>query len=286
MTANCTWVLCWTARSRVWLLWLLVRVVWTLKRWLRRLRKKFSKRSFTPAWGSSPFRRGVSHLVWVFEGDQLKQGVGFIIALYKAYEKTDCSLAEINPLVVSKSGEVLALDAKMNFDDSAMYRHLDIQTLRDIDEEDPLEVEASKYDLNYIKLDGEVGCMVNGAGLAMATMDIVKYAGSSPANFLDVGGGTNVERVKNAMRILTSDKAVKAVLINIFGGIVRCDRVAEGVVAALEDIEINVPLVVRLQGTNAEEGAQILENSGLEFTVARKLQEAAEGVVAAVQDAA
>ena len=174
----------------------------------------------------------------------------------------------------------------MNFDDSAMYRHSDIYELRDVDEEDPLEVEASKYDLNYIKLDGEVGCMVNGAGLAMATMDIVKYAGSSPANFLDVGGGTNVERVKNAMRILTSDEAVKAVLINIFGGIVRCDRVAEGVVAALEDIEINVPLVVRLQGTNAEEGAQILENSGLEFTVARKLKEAAEAVVAAVQNAA
>ena len=248
--------------------------------------EKILKEVVHPGVGLQPFQARRLALGLGLEGDQLKQGVGFIIALYKAYEKTDCSLAEINPLVVSKSGEVLALDAKMNFDDSAMYRHLDIQTLRDIDEEDPLEVEASKYDLNYIKLDGEVGCMVNGAGLAMATMDIVKYAGSSPANFLDVGGGTNVERVKNAMRILTSDKAVKAVLINIFGGIVRCDRVAEGVVAALEDIEINVPLVVRLQGTNAEEGAQILENSGLEFTVARKLQEAAEGVVAAVQDAA
>jgi succinyl-CoA synthetase beta subunit len=248
--------------------------------------EKILKEVVHPGVGLQPFQARRLALGLGLEGDQLKQGVGFIIALYKAYEKTDCSLAEINPLVVSKSGEVLALDAKMNFDDSAMYRHSDIQTLRDIDEEDPLEVEASKYDLNYIKLDGEVGCMVNGAGLAMATMDIVKYAGSSPANFLDVGGGTNVERVKNAMRILTSDKAVKAVLINIFGGIVRCDRVAEGVVAALEDIEINVPLVVRLQGTNAEEGAQILENSGLEFTVARKLQEAAEGVVAAVQNAA
>ena len=248
--------------------------------------EKILKEVVHPGVGLQPFQARRLALGLGLEGDQLKQGVGFIIALYKAYEKTDCSLAEINPLVVSKSGEVLALDAKMNFDDSAMYRHLDIQTLRDIDEEDPLEVEASKYDLNYIKLDGEVGCMVNGAGLAMATMDIVKYAGSSPANFLDVGGGTNVERVKNAMRILTSDKAVKAVLINIFGGIVRCDRVAEGVVAALEDIEINVPLVVRLQGTNAEEGAQILENSGLEFTVARKLQEAAEGVVAAVQNVA
>ena len=248
--------------------------------------EKILKEVVHPGVGLQPFQARRLALGLGLEGDQLKQGVGFITALYKAYEETDCSLAEINPLVVSKSGEVLALDAKMNFDDSAMYRHSDIQTLRDVDEEDPLEVEASKYDLNYIKLDGEVGCMVNGAGLAMATMDIVKYAGSSPANFLDVGGGTNVERVKNAMRILTSDEAVKAVLINIFGGIVRCDRVAEGVVAALEDIEINVPLVVRLQGTNAEEGAQILENSGLEFTVARKLREAAEAVVAAVQNAA
>ncbi len=244
--------------------------------------EKILKEVVHPGVGLQPFQARHLALGLGLEGDQIKQGVSFISALYKAYEETDCSLAEINPLVVSKSGEVLALDAKMNFDDSAMYRHSDIYELRDVDEEDPLEVEASKYDLNYIKLDGEVGCMVNGAGLAMATMDIVKYAGSSPANFLDVGGGTNVERVKNAMRILTSDESVKAVLINIFGGIVRCDRVAEGVVAALEDIEINVPLVVRLQGTNAEEGAQILENSGLEFTVARKLQEAAEAVVAAV----
>ena len=248
--------------------------------------EKILKEVVHPGVGLQPFQARHLALGLGLEGDQLKQGVGFITALYSAYIETDCSLAEINPLVVSKSGEVLALDAKMNFDDSAMYRHSDIYELRDVDEEDPLEVEASKYDLNYIKLDGEVGCMVNGAGLAMATMDIVKYAGSSPANFLDVGGGTNVERVKNAMRILTSDEAVKAVLINIFGGIVRCDRVAEGVVAALEDIEINVPLVVRLQGTNAEEGAQILENSDLEFTVARKLQEAAEAVVAAVQNAA
>ena len=248
--------------------------------------EKILKEVVHPGVGLQPFQARHLALGLGLEGDQLKQGVAFITALYNAYVETDCSLAEINPLVVSKSGEVLALDAKMNFDDSAMYRHSDIYELRDVDEEDPLEVEASKYDLNYIKLDGEVGCMVNGAGLAMATMDIVKYAGSSPANFLDVGGGTNVERVKNAMRILTSDESVKAVLINIFGGIVRCDRVAEGVVAALEDIEINVPLVVRLQGTNAEEGAQILENSGLEFTVARKLQQAAEAVVAAVQNTA
>lgn len=244
------------------------------------------KETVHPGVGLQPFQARRLALGLGLEGEQLKRGVAFIAALYKAYAETDCSLAEINPLVVSKTGDVLALDAKMNFDDNALYRHPDIQALRDLDEEDPLEVEASQSALNYIKLDGEVGCMVNGAGLAMATMDIVKHAGSSPANFLDVGGGTNVKRVKNAMRILTSDSDVKAVLINIFGGIVRCDRVAEGVVEALKDIEIDVPLVIRLQGTNAEEGAQILENSGLEFAVARKLKEAAEAVVAAVQRAA
>ncbi|MBB30951.1 MAG: ADP-forming succinate--CoA ligase subunit beta [Gemmatimonadetes bacterium] len=220
------------------------------------------------------------------EGDQQKQGVRFINALYQAYSATDCSLAEINPMVITKDGDVVALDAKMNFDDNALLRHKDIFELRDTDEEDPLEVEASKFDLNYIKLDGEVGCMVNGAGLAMATMDIVKYAGSSPANFLDVGGGTNVERVKNAFRILMSDKDVKAVLINIFGGIVRCDRVAEGVVQALHSLSVDLPIVVRIQGTNAEEGAKILEESDLEFRVARELKEAAEGVVEAVKSTA
>ncbi len=247
--------------------------------------KKILKEVVHPGVELQPFQARRLALGLGLEGDQLTRGVACITALYKAYRETDCSLAEINPLVVSKSGDVLALDAKMTFDDNALYRHPEIQALRDLDEEDPLEVEASHFALNYIKLDGEVGCMVNGAGLAMATMDIVKHAGASPANFLDVGGGTNVERVKNAMRILTSDRDVKAVLINIFGGIVRCDRVAEGVVAALKDIQIDVPLVIRLQGTNAEEGAQILENSGLEFTVARKLKEAAEAVVAAVQAA-
>ena len=220
------------------------------------------------------------------EGDQQKQGVRFINALYQAYSATDCSLAEINPMVVTKDGDVVALDAKMNFDDNALFRHKDILELRDTDEEDPLEVEASKFDLNYIKLDGEVGCMVNGAGLAMATMDIVKYAGSSPANFLDVGGGTNVERVQNAFQILMSDKDVKAVLINIFGGIVRCDRVAEGVVQALHGLSVDLPIVVRIQGTNAEEGAKILEESDLKFRVATELKEAAEGVVEAVKSAA
>lgn len=248
--------------------------------------EKILKETVHPGVGLQPFQARRLAIGLGLSGDEIKQGVKLISALYEAYVATDCSLAEINPLVVSKQGDVLALDAKLNFDDNSLYRHTDIQELRDTDEEDPLEVEASEFALNYIKLDGEVGCMVNGAGLAMATMDIIKYAGSSPANFLDVGGGTNVERVKNAFQILTSDKDVKAVLINIFGGIVRCDRVAEGVVAALETMDIDVPLVIRLQGTNAEEGAQILENSGLKFTVARGLQEAAEGVVKAVKGAA
>jgi succinyl-CoA synthetase beta subunit len=248
--------------------------------------EKILKEVVHPGVGLQPFQARRLAMDLGLEGDQVKQGVAFITALYNAYVATDCSLAEINPLVVSKQGDVLALDAKLNFDDNSLYRHKDLQELRDTDEEDPLEVEASKFALNYIKLDGEVGCMVNGAGLAMGTMDIIKYAGSSPANFLDVGGGTNVERVKNAFQILTSDKDVKAVLINIFGGIVRCDLVAEGILAALETMTIKVPLVIRLQGTNAEEGAQILENSGLKFTVARGLQEAAEGVVKAVKGAA
>lgn len=248
--------------------------------------EKILKEVVHPGVGLQPFQARRLAMDLGLEGDQIKQGVAFITALYKAYVATDCSLAEINPLVVSKQGDVLALDAKLNFDDNSLYRHKDLQELRDTDEEDPLEVEASKFALNYIKLDGEVGCMVNGAGLAMGTMDIIKYAGSSPANFLDVGGGTNVERVKNAFHILTSDKDVKAVLINIFGGIVRCDLVAEGIVAALETMTIDVPLVIRLQGTNAEEGSQILEKSGLKFTVARGLQEAAEGVVKAVKGAA
>ena len=248
--------------------------------------EKILKEVVHPGVGLQPFQARRLAMNLGLTGDQIKQGVAFITALYKAYVATDCSLAEINPLVVSKKGDVLALDAKLNFDDNALYRHKDLQELRDTDEEDPLEVEASKFALNYIKLDGEVGCMVNGAGLAMGTMDIIKYAGSSPANFLDVGGGTNVERVKNAFHILTSDKDVKAVLINIFGGIVRCDLVAEGIVAALATMTINVPLVIRLQGTNAEEGAQVLAKSGLKFTVARGLQEAAEGVVKAVKGAA
>ncbi|MDA0745144.1 MAG: ADP-forming succinate--CoA ligase subunit beta [bacterium] len=248
--------------------------------------KKILKEIVDPSVGLQGFQARRLAFGLGLEGDDHKQGVRFISSLYNAYMATDCSLAEINPLVVTKEGNLIALDAKMNFDDNALFRHKDILALRDTDEEDPLEVEASKFGLNYIKLDGEVGCMVNGAGLAMATMDIVKHAGSSPANFLDVGGGTNVERVQNAFRILMSDKDVKAVLINIFGGIVRCDLVAEGVVQALTGVTVNIPIVVRLQGTNAEEGARILEQSNLKFRVARELKEAAEAVVDAVKSAA
>ena len=194
----------------------------------------------------------------------------FMIALYKAFEDTDASLAEINPFLVTGDNKVYALDAKMNFDDNALYRHKDIKELRDLNEEDPLEIEASKFGLNYIKLDGNVACMVNGAGLAMATMDIIKLAGGSPANFLDVGGGASAEQVKNAFRILLSDKNVKAVLINIFGGIMRCDVVASGVVEAAKAIGVKVPIVVRLEGTNVEQGQEILRKSGFEFHCCRR----------------
>jgi succinyl-CoA synthetase beta subunit len=217
------------------------------------------------------------------EAEAFKNAVKFFHALYKAYVESDCSLAEINPLVVTTDGQVLALDAKINFDDNALYRHPEYATLRDLSEEEPLEVEASKYKLNYIKLDGEVGCMVNGAGLAMATMDIIKLAGSSPANFLDVGGGASAETVENGFRILISDKNVKAVLINVFGGIVRCDRIATGVIQAAKNVHIKVPLVVRLEGTNAQEAARLLKESGLPLTVANDLRDAAEKVVAAIR---
>jgi succinyl-CoA synthetase beta subunit len=200
-------------------------------------------------------------------------------ALAKAYVAMDMSLAEINPFLLTRDGKVYALDAKVNFDDNALYRHKELLELRDLNEEDPLEVEASRFGLNYIKLDGTVGCMVNGAGLAMATMDIIKYAGGSPANFLDVGGGASAEQVKNAFRILLSDKNVKAVLINIFGGILRCDTLATGVVAAARDLNIQVPIVVRMEGTNVEMGRQILLDSGLNFTVGADMRDAAEKVV-------
>jgi succinyl-CoA synthetase beta subunit len=206
--------------------------------------------------------------------------------LAKAYDECDCSLAEINPLVVTTDGRVVALDAKINIDDNAMFRHPEFTELRDINEEDPLEVEASKFSLNYIKLDGNVACMVNGAGLAMATMDIIKYAGGNPANFLDVGGGASPEQIKNAFRILTSDPHVKAILINVFGGILRCDRLATGVVGACRELNVDLPIVVRMEGTNYELGKQILEESGLKFTVADGMKDAAIKVVAAAKEAA
>jgi succinyl-CoA synthetase beta subunit len=203
-----------------------------------------------------------------------------IVALAKACLDMDASLAEINPFIVTKDHKVYALDAKINFDDNALFRHKEILELRDLNEEDPLEVEASKFGLNYIKLDGDIACMVNGAGLAMGTMDIIKYAGGSPANFLDVGGGANAEQVKNAFRILLSDPNVKAVLINIFGGILRCDTLANGVVAAARDLGITVPIVIRMEGTNVELGRKVLEESGFNFTVADGMKDAAEKVVA------
>jgi succinyl-CoA synthetase beta subunit len=213
-------------------------------------------------------------------GETLKQAVKFLISLYRAFQASDASLAEINPLIITTRGNVLALDAKMNFDDNAVPRHADIQALRDLDEEEPLEVEASKYNLNYIKLDGNVGCMVNGAGLAMATMDIIKYSGGMPANFLDVGGGVTEEAVTNAFKILVSDKDVKAALVNIFGGIVRCDMIANGIVKAAKELGTKIPIVVRLEGTNVDQGKQILKESGLAFTAAAGMKEAAEKVVA------
>jgi succinyl-CoA synthetase beta subunit len=214
-------------------------------------------------------------------GDSFREGVSLLQALFRAYVDTDSTLAEVNPLLVTRAGRVLALDAKMTFDDNALFRHSDIKEMRDLAEEDPLEVEASKFGLNYIKLDGSVGCMVNGAGLAMATMDLVKLAGGEPANFLDVGGGANEEQVKNAFRIILSDHNVRAILINIFGGIMRCDVIAKGVVAAVREMGLSLPVVVRLEGTNVDEGKRILRESGLAVTPAEGLADAAQKAVAA-----
>jgi succinyl-CoA synthetase beta subunit len=213
-------------------------------------------------------------------GDAFKQGVALIRKLFAMYLAKDCSLAEINPLVVTGDGRVLALDAKLNFDDSALFRHPELQALRDVHEEDPLDVEASKYSLNYIKLDGNVGCMVNGAGLAMATMDIVKLAGGEPANFLDVGGGASPEQIQNAFRILSSDPSVRAVFINVFGGILRCDRLAEGVIAAVRSLGLRLPVVVRMEGTNVELGKKMLAESGLALTTADDMGDGARKAVA------
>ncbi|HSP87882.1 MAG TPA: ADP-forming succinate--CoA ligase subunit beta [Ignavibacteriaceae bacterium] len=217
------------------------------------------------------------------EGDAFKSFIKFISSLYKAYEQTDASLLEINPLVITNDNMVVALDAKMNFDDNALYRQKEIADFRDLNEEDPLEIEASKHSLNYIKLDGNVGCMVNGAGLAMATMDIIKLAGGEPANFLDVGGGANKTTVANGFKIILSDPNVKVILINIFGGIVRCDRVAQGVIDAAKEMHISVPIVVRLEGTNAKEAADLLNKSDLNFEVAKSLSEAAKKVTASLK---
>ena len=220
------------------------------------------------------------------EGDQVKSAVKLIFGLYRAFNETDASLLEINPLVVSAAGEVIALDAKMNFDDSALFRHKDVVKLRDEDEEDPAEIEAQKHDLNYIKLDGSIGCMVNGAGLAMATMDIIKLHGGSPANFLDVGGGATRDRVTEAFKLILSDPNVEGILVNIFGGIMRCDVIADGVVAAAKEVSLHVPLVVRLEGTNVEQGNKIIADSGLPIVTADDLGDAAAKIVLAVKEAA
>jgi len=231
-----------------------------------------------PAVGLRPYQaRRIAYGLGLVE-DVHRKAVAFLLSLYQVFRGLDCSLLEINPCLVTEEGEVLALDAKINLDDNALFRHKDLLLLRDITEEAPLEVEASKFGLNYIKLDGDVGCMVNGAGLAMATMDIIKLSGSSPANFLDVGGGASAEQVKNAFRILTSDPQVKAVLINIFGGILRCDRLAEGVIAAVQELGVKAPIVIRMEGTNVELGKKMLAESGLNFTTANSMKEAAEKV--------
>jgi len=236
-----------------------------------------------PAAGYSPYVGNEIAVALGLKGEQAKQVGKVVKALYEAFLAKDMSLLEINPLVVTKDGNIICLDAKLNFDDNSLYRHKDIQELRDLDEEDPAEVEASKFDLSYIKLDGEIGCMVNGAGLAMATMDIIKLYGSEPANFLDVGGGASKEKVTAAFKIIVRDPHVKGILVNIFGGIMKCDIIAEGIIAAAKEISLSVPLVVRLEGTNVELGKKILAESGLAITSADNLADAAQKVVKAVK---
>jgi succinyl-CoA synthetase beta subunit len=237
------------------------------------------KAAIHPGIGLSPYQTRKLAFALGLEGPQVAQAGKFMSAVWDAFKSTDASLIEINPLILTEDGSLLALDAKMNFDDNALYRHTEIKDFRDLDEEAPLEVEASRYSLNYIKLDGTIGCMVNGAGLAMATMDIIKLAGGEPANFLDVGGGANAEQIRNAFKILMSDKNVRAVLINIFGGILRCDVLAEGVIAAVRELGVPVPIVIRMEGTNVEKGKQMLKESGLNFATADSMGEAAEQVV-------
>jgi succinyl-CoA synthetase beta subunit len=241
--------------------------------------ERILKEAIEPGIGLQPFQARKLAFGIGIPGAVANKAAAAMMALAKATESLDASLAEINPFILTKDGNVYALDAKFNLDDNALFRHKDLLELRDLNEEDPLEVEASKHGLNYIKLDGNVACMVNGAGLAMATMDIIKYAGGSPANFLDVGGGANAEQIKNAFRILLSDAAVKAVFINIFGGILRCDTLATGVVAAARELKVKLPIVVRMEGTNVEQGRKILKDSGFNFTVAEGMLDGAQKVV-------
>ena len=241
------------------------------------------KEHIDPALGFQPYQARKLAFALGLNPTQINQAVQFMTGLYKACVETDSSLMEINPFITTMDGKLFALDCKMNFDDNAMFRHKDLKELRDTNEEDPLEVEASKFALNYIRLDGDIACMVNGAGLAMATMDIIQYAGGSPANFLDVGGGANQEQIENAFRILLSDKNVKAVFINIFGGILRVDTLARGVVEAAQKMNVKVPVILRLEGTNVEEGRQILKESGLNFIIGQTMKDAAEKAVAAAR---
>jgi len=247
--------------------------------------EKILTEAIDPASGIEPFHARNFAFAVGLEGKQIGTAVKFVTALYRAFCELDASVAEINPLVVTKSGELVALDAKMGFDDNALFRHPEIESLRDEDEEDPTELEAGKHGLHYLKLDGNIGCMVNGAGLAMATMDIIKLHGAGPANFLDVGGGATKERVSTAFRLILSDPNVEGILVNIFGGIMRCDVIAEGVVAAAREVNLHVPLVVRLEGTNVDLGKRILQQSGLPIVTGENLVDAAEKVVAAVKEA-
>jgi len=241
--------------------------------------EKILREHVDPATGVIPFQARKLAFAMGLEAGPAGKMVKVLDAIYKAFIETDASMIEINPLILTKSGDLLALDAKVTFDDNALYRHPDIREFRDLTEEDPLEVEASKFSLNYIRLDGNIGCMVNGAGLAMATMDIIKLAGGEPANFLDVGGGANAEQIKNAFRILMADRNVKAVFINIFGGILRCDVLAAGVIAAVKELGVPVPIVIRMEGTNVEEGKRMLKESGLNFTTADSMDEGAKAAV-------
>ena len=246
--------------------------------------EKILKVAINPATGMLPFHARQLAFGLGLEGKQVSATVKFMLSIYRAFTDLDCSIIEINPLVVLSSGDVIALDAKINFDDNALYRHKDVAALRDESEEDPAELEAAKHELNYIKLDGSIGCMVNGAGLAMGTMDIIQLYGGSPANFLDVGGGATKERVTTAFKIILSDKNVEGILVNIFGGIMRCDIIAAGVVAAAREVSLNVPLVVRLEGTNVEQGKQIMVDSGLPIISADNLADAAAKIVKAVKE--